>query len=397
MNLREKSVEEEGKEATRSEKSRMKSVTLTPTSPAKTPTTAGSRSEVRSSDSCYYPGCRKDTNCHCNMCLASIRATRDLVGSGSLVSLNSLTKISAKKALPPMRPLVLSDPMTPPATPETGSTVMVPVTPPPPKQTQLSQAMESTAKSRLAEKKIVEKERSWVAGHRALSFLVGALLLWVVDSGFSAGVLKGFGPRLTPEAVRQVGEESRSLASDFKGRLEVLQKKIDEMVEGGVSNCGSQDSVWELNQEGHLFFHWRCVIYKSVAEEVSIWGSPLRTSGLLPTMFLPRWLTLLSGRITEWPDGKLMSTLRASNSSSWTYEKWSSAAVQLDPNTWVLEYERSALFQGPRMIPATWELLKLRFSKMAMKLKQMIWKLLLVHSFTGSRYYSTEDKLTQPT
>jgi len=34
---------------------------------------------ARAGDSCYYPGCRKDANCACEMCLASIDATRDLV------------------------------------------------------------------------------------------------------------------------------------------------------------------------------------------------------------------------------------------------------------------------------------------------------------------------------
>lgn len=52
-------------------------------------------------------------------------------------------------------------------------------------------------------------------------------------------------------------------------------------------------------QNDQRVFHWRCTVYKSVAEEVSVWGSPLRTSGLLPATLSARHLTLLSGEITE--------------------------------------------------------------------------------------------------
>jgi hypothetical protein len=52
-------------------------------------------------------------------------------------------------------------------------------------------------------------------------------------------------------------------------------------------------------QNDQQVFHWRCTVYKSEAEEVSVWGSPLRTSGLLPIALSARHLTLLSGEITE--------------------------------------------------------------------------------------------------
>ncbi|XP_020094586.1 uncharacterized protein LOC109714391 [Ananas comosus] len=356
--------EKKPREGRRLENSATKTITLTPTpstfSSSRTPSTATwSGSDGRSSaDSCYFPGCRKDANCNCDICLASIDATRDLVRNTALISPHFLTKLSSTKT-PAKRSLLLPEPKSPPATPEFGSSVTIPLTPP----VQFTPPARSTAKSRPPEKAAVRKERRRGVGCKMLSLLAGWLLLWAVDSGLSAAVLRGFGPKLTADVVRQFGEESRVYGTDLKGRLRILQQKIDGVVGGGLSNCGSEDSVWELKQEGHLFFHWRCVIYKSAAEEVSIWGSPLRTSGLLPTTFSRRSLTLLSGRITEWSDGKLMSTLRASNSSSWTYQKWSSAAVQLDPETWVLEYERSALFHGPRLIPSLWELLQSRLSK----------------------------------
>lgn len=41
------------------------------------------------------------------------------------------------------------------------------------------------------------------------------------------------------------------------------------------------------------------MIYRSLAEELSVWGSPLQTSGILAAGVSARSLTILSGRITE--------------------------------------------------------------------------------------------------
>jgi hypothetical protein len=51
-------------------------------------------------------------------------------------------------------------------------------------------------------------------------------------------------------------------------------------------------------QDG-LLLNSRCVLYKSAMEEVSIWGWPLQTAGLLKTEFSSRSFTVLSGRVTE--------------------------------------------------------------------------------------------------
>ncbi|XP_008804953.1 uncharacterized protein LOC103718083 [Phoenix dactylifera] len=364
----------------------MKSVVLTPASASSSrarSATGRDRSEGRC-DSCYFPGCRKDTNCHCEICLASINATRDLIPSGSAIQQSSLTKLSATKPVP-RRPLVLFDPETPPATPESGSTITV--TPP----------IQSSVKSRPPEKAVIKRKRSWILGDRVLRFLAGLCLLWVLDSGFSAVVWTDFSPKLTAETVKQAGEESGVLLGDLTGGLRVLLQKIERAVGEKVSDCSSDDSVWEFKQEGQLFFHWKCVIYKSIAEEVSVWGSPLRTSGLLPTGSSSRSLTLLSGRITEWSEGKLISTLRTGNSSSWSYRKWSLAALQLDADTWVLEYDRSALFEGSGLMSAACEVLRLRTSKLAKKLKHKPWRLLLPNAFPGSYYQHPEQHFPYPT
>ncbi|ONK76800.1 uncharacterized protein A4U43_C03F32300 [Asparagus officinalis] len=189
------------------------------------------------------------------------------------------------------------------------------------------------------------------------------------------------------EMARGFGEEARVTEGGLKGRLRVVEGKVKGAVGGGeeerVANCSSSDSVWKLNQGGHhhLSFQWRCVIYQSMAEELSVWGSPLQTSGILAAGVSARSLTLLSGRIIEWSGGgKLVPTSRSSNGSSWTLDRWSSTAVQLEGETWVLEYQRSALFQGSGLIQSAWEISRLRTQRMARGLR---WRLALARTTFG--------------
>ncbi|RZS12651.1 hypothetical protein BHM03_00044134 [Ensete ventricosum] len=212
-------------------------VALTPTTASSRTRSAsaasGDRSEARGGgDSCYFPGCRKDTNCHCDICLASIHATRDLVPSLS-------SKPKARAAASPVP--FLTD--SPPPIPRSALTVTPPPTPP----------IRPSPRSRPAEKKtIVKKQRCRSVGYPIIRFLVGLLSLWAADSGFSAVVLKSFSPKMTPEAVAQAGERSRVLGHDLKGRLELLQQQVEKLVGGRVSNCSSTDSYWEMNQVGIL-------------------------------------------------------------------------------------------------------------------------------------------------
>ncbi|KAJ1699459.1 hypothetical protein LUZ63_007971 [Rhynchospora breviuscula] len=320
-----------------------KTLSLTPTGSSKTPSVEGPNSAASS----YYIGCRKDANCHCEICMASFDATRDLL---------SRTRLTSKDR---NRPLILSSPQA--ASPKTRSKFTAPMTPP---------LLRSTAKSRPFNGKKVEKQEGpRVVGFRALGFVALLFVLWVVDSGL---VLKWFRPELEREVVGRIGEESWALAGDLNGRVRFVQERLKQLVEDDerVRDCGAHESVWEFHQGGSQFFHWRCLMYKSVAEEVSIWGSPLRTSGLLSTTFSSRHLTVLSGKITEWQDGIRIPTQRASNSSSWTCSKWSYAAIQLSPETWVLEYRKNALFEGPKLIPTIWELVMWKISEKVRRLKR---------------------------
>lgn len=146
----------------------------------------------------------------------------------------------------------------------------------------------------------------------------------------------------------------------------------------------------------------RCTLYKSAIEEVTIWGWPLQTAGLLTNGFSSRTFTLLSGRVTQvnslkclvffisrwlllltivqhcsicfikWNGGQIGYSIRTAN-ASWVQPKWDASAVQLDPNTWVLEYQRSYIFDGTRLYSAALEFLKYRISRIVARLKKDFW------------------------
>uniref|UniRef100_A0ACD5X7J3 Uncharacterized protein n=1 Tax=Avena sativa TaxID=4498 RepID=A0ACD5X7J3_AVESA len=317
---------------------------------------------------CYYPGCRKDANCACEICLASINATRDLLPPEAASARRCFGE-AARDRRPGSRPLFLGRGGTPPPS---GSEVTEPWTPPP--------QLRSTAKSRRpwqlaareaagngAERKGVGSLSSPDWAIYALTVLGFLLLLWVDTGLVPEAAARGFGPKLSPEAVSRVGQEARLAPAGLAHKLRFLERGVGQLVgaERRIHNCSSKDSVWRLQQNDQHVFHWRCAVYKSAAEEVTVWGSPLRTSGLLPSTLSTRHITLLSGSITEWSDGKVWPTVRASNGSSWSYRRRSTGAVQLEPETWVLEYQRSVMFEGTRLLPATVELLASRCSTVA--------------------------------
>ncbi|KAG6511145.1 uncharacterized protein LOC121975595 [Zingiber officinale] len=330
-------------------------------------TSTRDRRDARSGgDSCYFPGCRKDTNCHCEICLASIHATRDLLPSAvSSLHQSSLTKLfDPRSSKASLAPVPYGD-ESPPSTRESADSTVTPPSTPPPRY---------PVKSRAVEEKSVQKKHSWPLFSFPVKVLVGFLLLWAADSGFSALLSKDFGPKLTPDVVSRFGEECRILRNDLKGMLELLQKRLEGVLDGKVANCSSIDSNWKMNQDDQFLLQWRCVLHNSVAERVSIWGSPLKTTGLLATgPSPPSSMTLLSGKIKEWTDGNLQSTTRTSNGSSWMYKSCSSAALHLNAETWVLQYEQSGLFQLRGLIPMAWEALRLKTLK---KLKGRVFRML---------------------
>ena len=57
--------------------------------------------------------------------------------------------------------------------------------------------------------------------------------------------------------------------------------------------------------------------------------------------------------------------------------------MQLDPNTWVLEYQRSSIFYGTRLHSAALEFLKYRISRIVGRVKKNFW---LVAAFEDKLY-----------
>ncbi|XP_061376196.1 uncharacterized protein LOC133318220 [Gastrolobium bilobum] len=316
-----------------------------------------SMEEENCDNSCYYPGCKKDANCNCEICLDSINATLDLMPFS--IHKSTLTKLSASKPSVECTPIsfdasILSTP--------TSSACHIPSTP----------VLKSSARSDLNQKmENQNKGQEWCfSGVNLFRLLLGLGFLLSADVVFPWVVSGIFQPSLSPDVVRKVGEKCFQV-QDLNGKLRFLQKELASVVVGDVSSCSFADTLWEIKQDG-LLLNSRCTLYKSAIEEVTIWGWPLQTAGLLSTEFSFRTFTVLSGRVTEWNGGQVGYLIRKAN-TSWVQPKWGASVVQLDPNTWVLEYRRSSIFDGTSLYSAALEFLKHRISKIIGRVKKDFW------------------------
>ncbi|EEF45282.1 conserved hypothetical protein [Ricinus communis] len=350
-------------------------------SSTKSTTTATAFMEER--DSCYYPGCKKDANCNCDMCLASINATLDLMPIS--IQKSSLTKLSSSGSHVERTPVSFSP-----------SFLSTPISNPCPKMD--SPLLKSTARLSFCDKneevKKKMKTRECSFGGSFLRLVLGLSLIFVVEIGFSAGVSRASKkPLLCNDIVRKIGERSFHV-KDLSGKLKFLQNELKGFVlDVKVSNCSHMDSIWKINQDG-LLLNSRCVFYKSATEEVSIWGWPLQTAGMLKTGFSSRSFTILSGRVTEWSDGRTGYSIRKAN-SSWIHKKWGSSVVQLDPSTWVLEYGRSSILDYSSFSSAVAELFNFWISRVMTRMKQEFW----FFSVLEDQYseFRVEDHIKIPT
>ncbi|PON80045.1 ERG2/sigma1 receptor-like [Parasponia andersonii] len=355
----------------------MKAVVLASTTSAKSTTAAAatSASVEETRDSCYYPGCRKDANCDCEMCLASINATLDLMPFS--IQKSSLTKLStASRPNPKVEVTPISFSSSIMSTPTSNATTPIPMSP----------GLRSSARTNLKEKKIRKRERKWGCGSDFLRLFGVLSLFFVAEFGFSwmvSGVLR---PVFSPVTVRSVGEKSWAVR-DLNGKVRFLQKSLQGLVDGKISNCSYANSRWEIGQDG-LLLSSHCKLYQSSMEEIRIWGWPLQTAGLLTTGFSSRSFTVISGRVTEWSDGKVGYVIRKAN-SSWAHRKWASSAVQFDPNTWILEYRQSSILENPRLFSAIPAFLKYRASRIFGQMKQDLW---LFSAFESYQHYKFAAK-----
>ncbi|VFQ65267.1 unnamed protein product [Cuscuta campestris] len=324
----------------------------TPTTPTSSSTTV--ESEAR--ESCYFPGCRKDANCNCRICIASMSAAFDLMTEN--VQRSTLTKLSAVKSRHlPRSPVRFNSSSF--STPDSCSG----------KSGSFSLELDPGSGLRVHDTKKM-KEKSLGFGLLMMRLLFGlGLVLWF-EFGVSPVLFGILGPEFLPEVVTNLGEKSLGF-NDFKERLNFLKNEMQSLVEEEVSNCSSANSMWKVDQDG-LILNSRCTLYKSLTEEVAIWGWPLQTAGFLTAAYCSRSFTLLSGRLTEWKNGEMGYSIRSVN-SSWTQGRWSSSAVQLDPNTWILEYSEFPIRENTKLVSAFLEFLKFKIAKVLKRLERKFW------------------------
>ncbi|XP_010475239.1 PREDICTED: uncharacterized protein LOC104754691 [Camelina sativa] len=337
--------------------------TTTTTMTATTTSTVSCDDSERRDSNCYFPDCRKDANCSCEICLDSLNATLDLMPLS--VQKSSLTKLSFASTFKP--PTVEStptsfDPSVVVSTPASVSRpilkVMMISSPKKKKKKQIKNSIVYEDKEEQMKKSIVSENKEEPRKKERKSLLLCVVLLKVVfliglalflELGFRWVREEGFlKPKFTEEIVRNAGERSQGV------KLRLLEDEL--VIMGKISSCRGSDSKWQINQNGPMLIS-KCVLYKSAIEEVSIWGWPLQTAGLFHTGFFSSSITVLSGRVTEWTDGQFSYTTHETN-ASWGKDKWSTSVLQLDPNTWVLEYSLSSVMDGSSLLSLTMDVLK---------------------------------------
>ncbi|XP_051129255.1 uncharacterized protein LOC127250136 [Andrographis paniculata] len=298
-------------------------MSLTPNSSEKSTstTTEGSQSENR--ETAYFPGCRRDANCNCEICIASINATLDLIPQsvhGSSRTVNSRPNF-------PRSPVSFPSPADL-LTPKSAA-----------RMRRVDQSPLSNSIGAPNLKKNPVGKGGFSSRVYIVSFILGIILFCCVYGlpRKSPRVLKAQFP---PNFVQNFGEKLGEI-EELNAKFMFLKNELESFVGNKVSSCSSDDSQWKINQN-RLLLHSKCVLYKSMVEEVSIWGWPLPAAGVLTTEGSVRTLLILSGSISEWISPKANYLVRKSN-STWAQRKWSSTVVQMESNTWILDYRRSLL------------------------------------------------------
>ncbi|TQE02249.1 hypothetical protein C1H46_012120 [Malus baccata] len=187
--------------------------------------------------------------------------------------------------------------------------------------------------------------------------------------GFYKMVSRALKSILSLEMVRNISEKSW-VVDDMNGKPRFLQKEMQGLVSG---------------RDG-LLLNSHCTLYKSAIEEVRIWGWPLQTVGLLTSGFSSWSFTILSGRVTEWSDGKVGRYVIRKLNASWLQRSWGASTVQLDPNTWILEYRWSTICDNQRLLLAALAFLKNMIPRMLGKMQHKFW---LLSTFGNNQYLET--------
>lgn len=215
-----------------------------------TTTTVSSEEDSERRDSnCYFPDCRKDANCSCEICLDSLNATLDLMPLS--VQKSSLTKLSYASNF---KSTVESTPtsfdpnlVTTPASVSRPILKVIMISSPKKKQVKKSKVSENEE-----QRKTTKKERSPLICAVLKVLLVIGLILFL-----ELGFRWGFKSEFTEEIVRNIGERSQG-DLDLGVKLRLLEDELMGFVNSGkISSCGGSDSKWKINQvfrSLHLFF-----------------------------------------------------------------------------------------------------------------------------------------------
>jgi hypothetical protein len=195
-------------------------------------------------NSCYYPGCKKNANCNCEFCIASINATLDLIPNSTLTKFSS-SKPNNLNNNNSLSPISFDSSFL--STPENSFRGIT--TPPTP-------IIKSSAKSnqiQRIERNKKEKKRHFYSGVHVLNVMMVLGFLFFADIVLSKVVSVVFQPSLSPDLIKRVGEKCHEV-QDLNGKLRFLQKELRNIVNGEVSNCSFTDTSWEINQVKKLRF-----------------------------------------------------------------------------------------------------------------------------------------------
>ncbi|KAG6423105.1 hypothetical protein SASPL_113489 [Salvia splendens] len=357
----------------------------TPISSVKSSLTVdSSNTPSESRDLFYFPGCKKDANCKCEICIASINATLDLMTQSS--NRSSFRKSYAPRTFTSRSPIYFNSFSANLSTPKLSARTMTPVaaSPPPSSNETISRHKE-------------DKRRKDDLGYGVFSLRILWCLSLILVLGAEYGaswVVSGIArARLSPDFVNNLGLKS-GVYENLSGRFVFLKNELEGLVGGDVSSCSSVDhSLWRINQDGRLLTS-RCVLYESMIEEVSIWGWPLPTAGLLAAEYSTRSYTVITGRVREWSNGGAEYLVREAGNSSWTQQKWSTSVVQLESNTWILEYRRSFIGHNPKLVSAAVEFLRFKLTSQFKKMKREFW---LAPAFGGQNSEDRRGRIVPPT
>ncbi|KAJ8547294.1 hypothetical protein K7X08_010880 [Anisodus acutangulus] len=157
--------------------------------------------------------------------------------------------------------------------------------------------------------------------------------------------------------------------------------------DGSESSFLSDSALAAVVRASHKDFvvvkqEWAALRIQAAFEELSIWGWPLQTAGLLTAGFSARSYAILSGRLTEWSNGEIGYLIRKAS------------AVQMDPNTWILEYTLNPLTENRKLVSAVLEFLKFRLRREVQKLQLEFW---LLSAFTSQHSDFAIERIQIPT